>query len=457
LTTDTIAAVATAPGRGGVGIVRLSGPQAFAIARALAGPLPRARHAALRTFKDAGGAALDQGLLLLFPGPESYTGEDVVELQGHGSPVVLEALVRAACARGARPARPGEFSERAFLNDRLDLAQAEAIADLIGAATEQAARAAQRSLQGEFSRRVDALVETLTQLRMHVEGALDFSDEDVDWLADASLRERLAALLQQLHELLAAAAQGRRLREGMVVALSGAPNVGKSTLLNRLAGTEAAIVTEIPGTTRDVLRENISLDGLPLTIVDTAGLRESEDPVEKEGIRRAWQALAQAELVLFLVDDRAGVTDADRALLARLPGSAETIIVRNKCDLSGRAPELLPTAAVGAAHGRDRCFQLRLSAHEGTGLDLLAHEIRRVAGLTGTGESLFSARTRHIEALRRALACAQDAEARLREGANAELAAEELRLAQQALSEITGAFTSDDLLGRIFRDFCIGK
>lgn len=452
LTTDTIAAVATAPGRGAVGIVRLSGPRAFAITDQLAGPLPAPRHAALRTFHDAARTPLDQGLVLLFPGPESYTGEDVAELQGHGSPVVLEALVRAACALGARPARPGEFSERAFLNDRLDLAQAEAVADLIGAATEQAARAAQRSLQGEFSRRIEALLETLTQLRMHVEGALDFSDEDVDWLADAALHERLAALLAQLHELLQAASQGRRLREGMVVALAGAPNVGKSTLMNRLAGTETAIVTEIAGTTRDVLRENISLDGLPLTLVDTAGLRESEDPVEKEGIRRAWQALAQAELVLFLVDDRTGVTDADRALLARLPENAETLIVRNKCDLSARKP-----AVVGAAHGRDRNVELRLSAQTGTGLDTLKTEIRRVAGLTGTGESLFSARTRHVDALRRALACTQDAEPRLREGANAELAAEELRLAQQALSEITGVFTPDDLLGRIFGEFCIGK
>jgi tRNA modification GTPase len=452
---DTIAAVATASGRGAIGIVRLSGPRAFAIAQQLVGAahgrdgMPPPRHATLRTFHDDHGQALDQGLLLLFPGPESFTGEDVAELQGHGGPVVLEALVRAACALGARPARPGEFSERAFLNGRLDLAQAEAIADLIGAATEQAARAAQRSLQGEFSRRVGALVESLTQLRMHVEGALDFSDEDVDWLADAGLRGRLADLLSQLRALLEAAAQGRRLREGLVVALAGQPNVGKSTLLNRLAGVEAAIVTEIAGTTRDVLRENISLDGLPLTVVDTAGLRESQDPVEKEGIRRAWQALSQAELVLFLVDDRRGITADDRQLLARLPPGAEVIVIRNKCDLS--------SSPVGAAHGRDGPLELCLSAQTGAGFDLLKREILRAAGMTATGESLFSARTRHVDALRRALACAQDAEARLREGANAELAAEDLRLAQQALGEITGAFTSDDLLGRIFGQFCIGK
>lgn len=446
--TDTIAAVATAPGRGAVGIVRLSGPRAFAIAEMLAGAKPPPRHAALRTFKDATGEALDQGLLLLFPAPDSYTGEDVVELQGHGGPVVLDALVRAACALGARPARPGEFSQRAFLNGRLDLAQAEAIADLIAAASEQAARAAQRSLQGEFSRRVTALVETLTQLRVHVEGALDFSDEDVDWLADSALREKLGGLLRDLRELLATAAQGRRLREGMIVALAGQPNVGKSTLLNRLAGAEAAIVTEIAGTTRDVLRENINLDGLPLTVVDTAGLRDSHDPVEKIGIERAWQALAHAELVLFMVDDRAGVTAADQALLARLPQTAEVLIVRNKCDLSGQAPARIEAAPR---------VELRLSSKQGEGLELLTAEIRRVAGLGASGESLFSARTRHVDALARALACASDAQARLREGATAELAAEELRLAQQALAEITGTFTSDDLLGRIFSTFCIGK
>jgi len=447
--TDTIAAVATPPGRGAVGIVRLSGPQAFAIAGKLCGELPPPRHASLRTLLDAQGQPLDQGLVLPFPQPESYTGEDVVELQGHGGPLVLDLLVRAACALGARPARPGEFSERAFLNGRLDLAQAEAIADLINAATEQAARAAQRSLQGEFSARVRALVEELVGLRTFIEGALDFSDEDVDWLADDALRARLAALLAHLRELLGAAAQGRRLREGMVVALAGQPNVGKSTLLNLLAGTDAAIVTEIPGTTRDLLRENINLDGLPLTVVDTAGLRESEDPVEKIGIERAWQALGQAELVLFLVDDRNGVTDADAALLARVPPGAEVLVARNKCDLSGRPAELVP-----ATEGRR---SLRLCASSGAGLDLLRGEIRRAAGLSATGESLFSARTRHVDALQRALACAQDAEQRLRERAAAELAAEDLRLAQKALAEITGAFSSDDLLGRIFGQFCIGK
>ena len=447
---DTIAAVATAPGRGAVGIVRLSGPQAFAIAEKLAGPAPAPRHAALRTLRDAAGEPLDRGLVLLFPGPDSYTGEDVAELQGHGGPVVLDLLVRAACALGARPARPGEFSERAFVNGRLDLAQAEAIADLINAATAQAARAAQRSLSGEFSQRVRALVEELTALRVRVEGALDFSDEDVDWLADDTLRVRVDALLAALRALLDVAAQGRRMREGMTVALAGAPNTGKSTLMNRLAGTEAAIVTDIAGTTRDVLRENVSLDGLPLTLVDTAGLRDSADPVEQEGIRRAWHALAQAELVLFLVDDRTGVTPTDQGLLARVPQGAEVIIVRNKCDLAG---PFAPSSREAAYRGAE----LRISAKTGHGLDLLQHEILRVAGLDQGGESLFSARTRHVDAIQRALACTYEAQQRLRERAAPELAAEDLRLAQQALSEITGAFTPDDLLGRIFSQFCIGK
>jgi tRNA modification GTPase len=445
---DTIAAVATAPGRGAVGIVRLSGPQAFAIAQHMTGPLPPARHAALRVLRDAQGAALDEGLVLAFAQPDSYTGEDVVELQGHGGPLVLDLLVRAACALGARPARPGEFSERAFLNGRMDLAQAEAVADLINAATEQAARAAQRSLHGEFSTRVEALTEELIGLRIFIEGALDFSDEDVDWLGDAALHERLATLISHLHELLAAAAQGRRLREGLSVALAGQPNVGKSTLLNRLAGADAAIVTEIPGTTRDVLRESVNLDGLPVTLVDTAGLRETDEPVERIGIERAWRAVNEAELVLFLVDDRAGVTDDDRVLLGRLPPVGEVVVVRNKCDLSGQPPE----RAV-----REGRVELRLAANTGAGLDALKLEIRRAAGLSATGESTFSARTRHVDALQRALACTSDADKRLREGAAAELAAEDLRLAQRALSEITGAFTTEDLLGRIFSQFCIGK
>jgi tRNA modification GTPase len=361
---------------------------------------------------------------------------------------VLSALLHVACAHGARPARPGEFSERAFLNGRLDLAQAEAVADLIEAGSAQAARAAQRSLDGEFSRRVHALLDELTQLRVFIEGALDFSDEDINWLADDGLRTRLEILIAHLRDLLAQAAQGRRLREGLIVAIAGQPNVGKSTLLNKLAGVDAAIVTEIAGTTRDVLREDIVLDGLPLTVVDTAGLRDTRDPVEREGIRRAWRAFEQAEVILFLLDDCSGLTRADEELLQRLPCGPEIVLIENKCDLSGRAPR---------REERGGRVNLRLAAQTGGGLELLIAEIKRIAGLTERTENLFSARTRHVEALQRALAYAHDAQRRLHEGANPELAAEELRMAQQALSEITGAFTSDDLLGKIFSQFCIGK
>lgn len=446
--TETIAAVATPPGRGALGILRLSGPQAAHIAELIAGTLPKARQAALRHFRDPHGAVIDQGLLLFFPGPNSFTGEDVVELQGHGGPVLLDLLLRSVCALGARVARPGEFSERAFLNNRIDLAQAEAIADLIDAASAQAARAASRSLDGEFSKRIHALLDELIQLRVFIEGALDFSDEDIDWLSDDKLRKRLATLIEHLRTLITQAARGRRLREGITVTLTGQPNVGKSTLLNRLAGNEAAIVTEIAGTTRDVLRENIVLDDLPLTVVDTAGLRESNDPVEREGIRRAWSALAQAEIALYLVDDRVGITAEDKALLQQLPAQLKVLVIANKCDISGR------TAEVTQMNGYEG---IRLSAAEGIGLELLTTAIKQIAGATETAEGIFSARTRHVDALRRALAYSQDAQTRLLEGVTPELAAEELRLAQEALAEITGQFSSDDLLGKIFSQFCIGK
>lgn len=445
--TDTIAAIATAAGRGAVGIVRLSGPRAFAIASQVAGSLPPPRQAALRALRDAQGEVLDQGLVLCFPGPHSFTGEDVVELQGHGGPVLLAELLRATVAAGARIAQPGEFSERAYLNGRLDLAQAEAIADLIDAASGQAVRAAQKTLEGAFSRRVHALADQLTELRVFVEGALDFSDEDIDWLADARLAERLASAEALLAETRLQAGQGRRLREGMTVAIVGQPNVGKSTLLNALAGYEAAIVSEQAGTTRDPLREHLLLDGLPLTIVDTAGLRDTEDAIEREGIRRAWQALEKAELALFLVDDREGVTAADRALLARLP-ALPRLLLRNKCDLAGHAPAL-----DSGAEGQE----LRLSAKSGLGLDLLVQALKAQAGLSEVGEGLFLARARHLDALEQAASHLAQARQRLTEGAQAELAAEELRLAQVALGRITGEQSSDALLGEIFRRFCIGK
>jgi tRNA modification GTPase len=445
---DTIVAIATAPGRGAVGILRLSGPQALAIGGRLAGRLPEPRRSALRHFRDAQQQAIDQGLVLVFPGPESFTGEDVVELQGHGGPVVLDLLLRSACSFGARLARPGEFSERAFLNDRIDLAQAEAIADLIDASTAQAARAAQRSLDGELSRRVQALTDELIQLRVFVEGALDFSDEDIDWLADDALPVRLAALLDGLGALLREAAQGRRLREGLTLALTGRPNVGKSTLMNRLARADVAIVTDIPGTTRDVLRENLNLGGLPITLIDTAGLRDSDDPVEREGIRRARVALEQAELALYLIDDREGLGEEDQRLLRTLPAGLPVWVLHNKCDLSGRAPEDFE---------QDGRRHLRFSAASGAGIAELQQQLQVFAGLGHQAESAFSARSRHVDALQRASALVAEARQRLHEGAGPELAAEELRLAQQALGEITGRFSNDDLLGRIFGSFCIGK
>lgn len=447
---DTIAAIATPSGRGAVGMVRVSGPRAPAIATALAGKVPEPRQAALRTFRDAAGEQIDQGLLLYFPAPHSYTGEDVVELQGHGGPLVLSLLLHAACVAGARPARPGEFSERAFLNGRLDLAQAEAVADLIDASSRSAARAALHSLQGGFSRRVETLLEELVQVRADLEAALDFADEDVPWITPQTLHDRTAGLVEIAEELIREAAQGRRLREGMVVAIAGQPNVGKSTLLNQLAGAEAAIVSPHAGTTRDLLREHIVVDGLPLTVIDTAGLRDSADPVEQEGVRRAWAALEKAELILFLADDRHGVTAEDAALLSRLPPDIEVLLLLNKCDLSGRAP--------GREVDAQQRVQLRLSAAAGSGLDLLAAEIKRAAGLgAGGNEGLFIARARHLEALRQALASLRLARAHGARNASPELIAEELRLAQAALDEITGRFSSEDLLGRIFSTFCIGK
>ncbi|HET8881246.1 MAG TPA: tRNA uridine-5-carboxymethylaminomethyl(34) synthesis GTPase MnmE [Solimonas sp.] len=444
-TTDTIVAIASAPGRGGVGIVRISGPDAAAIATRIAGTLPRARHAALREFRDASGTTIDSGLVLHFPAPHSFTGEHVVELQGHGSPVALDLLVRAACAFGARLARAGEFSERAFLNGRLDLTQAEAIADLIEASTAEAARAAQRSLEGELSKRVHALAEQLIELRMYVEGALDFSDEDVDWLADPALTARLQRAQHDLAQLLRDAEQGRRLRDGFVVALTGRPNVGKSTLLNRLAGADVAIVTDIAGTTRDVLRENLNLRGLPVTVVDTAGLHDGGDAIEREGMRRARVALEHAELAIFIVDARTGIGDDDRRLLAELPCELPRLVVHNKTDLLAAPPV---AAAVDELH---------LSAATGAGVDALIDELHRRAGLQSGEAHPFSARTRHVDALQRAATRLTAAAERLHAAGLPELAAEEFKTALDALGEITGEFSSEDLLGRIFASFCIGK
>ena len=446
--TDTIAAIATPPGRGGIGVIRVSGPRSAAIAEAVCGALPAPRQAALRRFRAGDGAVLDEGIALYFPAPHSFTGEDVLELQGHGGPVVMDLLLARVCELDARPARPGEFSERAFLNDKLDLAQAEAIADLIASDTAAAARAALRSLQGEFSRRVHALVEGLIELRMYVEAAIDFPEEEIDFLADGVIAERLGALRERLNALQAAAGQGRLLRDGMTVVIAGRPNAGKSSLLNHLAGREAAIVTAIPGTTRDVLREHISIDGMPLHVIDTAGLRDSDDPVEREGIRRAWAEIEAADRILMVVDDRLGLNDAERALRERLPPATPVTVLYNKIDLSGRSPTV-----------RDGAWgtEILLSAKTEAGLDRLREHLKACMGYDSGEEGVFMARRRHLEALDRATAALDRAAYQLEIVRAGELVAEELREAQNALAEITGEFTSEDLLARIFSSFCIGK
>jgi tRNA modification GTPase len=446
--TDTIAAIATPPGRGGVGIVRVSGEAVPSIARALLGRLPAPRNVQLHHFMDAHGAPIDTGLALYFPAPHSFTGEHVLELHGHGGPVVLDLLLARVLELGARPARPGEFSERAFLNDKLDLAQAEAIADLIDAGTAQAARAALRSLDGEFSRRVHALLEALIHLRMYVEAAIDFPEEEVDFLNDGEIQRQLHALEEQFTGLRAGAQQGRILREGMTVVIAGQPNAGKSSLLNALAGHEAAIVTPVAGTTRDVLREHIQIDGMPLHIIDTAGLRDSDDPVEQEGMKRAWRAIESADRLLLVIDDQIGFTDDDALILDQLPAQLSHTLVHNKIDLSGHAPST-PEDCAGD--------HLHLSAHTGAGLDTLRAHLKHCMGYTGENEHGFSARRRHLEALTRAWEHVQAGRERLEKDRAGELLAEELHQAQQALNEITGEFSSDDLLGRIFSSFCIGK
>ena len=441
---DTIAAVATPPGRGGIGVIRVSGPGAAGIAAASVGTPPAPRTAVLRTFRDSAGNPVDRGSVLFFPGPHSYTGEDVLELQGHGGPAVLDAVLQAVLAAGARPARPGEFTERAFLNDRLDLAQAEAVADLIEADSDAAASAALRSLEGAFSERVHALADSLTELRVYVEAAIDFSDEDIDFLREGGVLERLDGVREALSALRREAGRGAALREGLRVAIAGAPNVGKSSLLNRLAGRDTAIVTDIAGTTRDVLREAISLDGLPLHVADTAGLRETGDPVEVEGVRRARAEITDADRILLVVDDRTGPTAEDRRLLDDLPAE-RVILIRNKCDLSGASP------------GPDESGGLRLSATAGAGFEALVERLKACAGYRSPEAGGFSARRRHLDALDRAGAALDSGRERLVAEQAGELLAEELRLAQEALGAITGTVSSDDLLGEIFASFCIGK
>lgn len=449
--TDTIAAIATATGRGGVGIVRFSGPRARAIGEQITRRTLTPRHAHYLPFYQKDNTLLDQGIALFFPGPQSFTGEDVVELQGHGGPVILDWLLRTGCELGARLARPGEFSERAFLNDKLDLAQAEAIADLIDASSEQAARSALHSLQGAFSERINELVESLIALRIYVEAAIDFPEEEIDFLSDGKVSADLQKISARLDQVFQEARQGTLIRDGMNVVIAGRPNAGKSSLLNALSGRDSAIVTHIEGTTRDVLREHIHIDGMPLHIIDTAGLRETPDEVEKIGVERAWQEIHKADRILLLVDSQSSPSidpsDIWPDFVSQLPDPDKLTLIRNKIDLTGEA--------AGVHNESPLC--LSLSATTGEGIDTLKTHLKSVMGYHDAGESTFTARRRHLDALERAQQALNNGREQLHLHAAGELLAEDLRHAQECLSEITGQFTSDDLLGRIFSSFCIGK
>lgn len=457
---DTIVAIATAPGRGGVGIVRVSGKLALTIAETILGFQPQPRHAHYTAFMTSDQVVLDQGIALFFPGPNSFTGDDVLELQGHGGPVVLDLLLQETIRLGCRLARPGEFSERAFLSGKLDLAQAEAIADLIDSASEQAARCALRSMQGEFSKRIHSLLEQLIQLRTYVEAAIDFPEEDIDFLTDGKVAGMLTDIETELHGVLQAASQGALLREGMNVVIAGKPNAGKSSLLNALAGQDRAIVTQIAGTTRDVLKEHIHIDGMPLHIIDTAGLRHTVDEVERIGIQRAWDEIAQADCLLLLIDSATETLDAitllnslctEPALKAQMDtllAAGRVTLVRNKADISGEAVTVDRVGGLPA---------ITLSAKQHQGIDLLREHLKQVMGFNAASEGGFLARRRHIDALNRTRQALECGRHQLEQTAAGELLAEDLRLAQQALNEITGEYRADDLLGEIFGSFCIGK
>jgi len=450
---DTIVAQATATGRGGVGIIRVSGPDVERVAKAVLGKIPKVRYAEYLPFKDQNREVLDQGIALLFKAPNSFTGEDVLELQGHGGPVVMDMLIKAILKlNNIRSANPGEFSERAFMNDKLDLAQAEAIADLIEATSEQAAKSALHSLQGEFSKKIDALVESLIHLRIYVEASIDFPEEEVDFLSDGKIANDLTEIISNLDAVQAEAKQGAILRDGMKVVIAGRPNAGKSSLLNNLVGKESAIVTEIAGTTRDVKREHIHIDGMPLHIIDTAGLREGADEVEKIGIARAWEEINSADRVLFMLD--ATTTDSEDPheiwpdFIDKLPDSVGLTIVRNKADLTGESLEVT----------EDHKHPVyRISAKTGLGMSSLKEHLKEIMGYQGATGGGFMARRRHLEAIDNAQRHLLEGQVQLVEYKAGELLAEELRLTQQYLSEITGEFSSDDLLGRIFSSFCIGK
>lgn len=441
---DTIVAQATPMGRGGVGIIRLSGTNTSVVATSILGKLPKPRYAEFSRFVDKKGCAIDQGIALYFPAPHSLTGEDVLELHAHGGPVVLSLLLQEILNCGARLARPGEFLERAFLNNKIDLLQAEATADLIEASSEYAARSALRSLQGEFSRRIHVIVDTLIELRTYIEAAIDFPEEEIDFLSDQKVSESLSSILDKLREVQLAAKQGALLRDGVQVVIAGKPNAGKSSLLNQLSGREAAIVTDIPGTTRDILREKILIDGLPLHVIDTAGLRKAKNKVEEEGIRRAKEAIAQADCVLLVVD----ITKREKLALQEFP-TGKTTVIYNKIDLQEKT--------IPIANETNGMKEIYLSAKTGIGMDLLVAHLKSWVGFKSQEEGDFIARQRHLEALARAHQLIEAGQKQLRENQAGELLAEDLRQAQQVLGEITGEFHSDDLLGRIFSSFCVGK
>jgi len=446
---DTIAAIATPPGRGGIGVVRISGPLTRQIARHMLGldAEPEARHASLHNFYTTDGTVIDQGIALYFQSPASYTGEDILELQGHGGPVVMDMLLQTALTHGARLARPGEFSERAFINGRIDLIQAEAIADLIDSHSQQAARSALQSLQGRFSRQIEALVQELIDLRSYVEAAIDFVDEEIDFLSAGQVRQRLATLQTTIAEVLARAQQGVLLRDGMNIVIAGPPNAGKSSLLNVLAGTDTAIVTEQAGTTRDVLREHIVLDGLPLHIIDTAGLRDSEEAVEQIGINRARDQIRKADLVLLVFDANSHDAALYEEMRSAVPDDVDVVIVWNKIDLSGDKPR----------RSSGLLTEVFVSVTGGQGMDLLIEQLKECAGYHPGSENAIIARRRHLTALEQAAGYLDHGSKHLQGEQAGELLAEDLRQAQQALSQITGIFTSDDLLASIFSSFCIGK
>jgi tRNA modification GTPase len=445
---DTIAAIASAPGRGAVGVIRVSGPDVPRIAEEILGFIPTPRLAQVSNFRGSSGEPLDRGLALYFPAPASYTGEHVLELQGHGGALIVDLLLKRLLELGCRMAKAGEFSERAFLNGKIDIAQAEAIADLIDAGTTAAARAAVRSMQGEFSARINALQAQITELRTLVEAAIDFPDEELEFLPGSVLGGRMATILMGFESITAAARQGALLREGLNVVIAGKPNAGKSSLLNNLVGDEIAIVTDQPGTTRDVLRQHVHLDGLPLNLIDTAGLRAAADVIEAEGVRRALNELGRADRVLYLLDAAAAPPLDWRAELQELPPDVPVTLVFNKIDLSGEAPR------ADESHDPPQIF---LSAKTGEGVSLLREHLKTRAGYVSGESGALSARRRHLDALRRAKACVEQAAQTLTETRAFELCAEELRRAQLALGEITGEFSSDDLLGEIFSSFCIGK